>query len=55
MRLRAEAAPGDVPAASLQAARALLAEPASAPALETEVLRQALACVLASEREDVAA
>lgn len=45
VRLRAEAALGGVPPASLRAVQHLLAEPARLPALEAEVLRQALAAV----------
>ena len=55
VRLRAEAALGDVQAASLSAAQALVAEPARVPALEAEVLRRALAQVRAGSHAAVPA
>jgi tetratricopeptide (TPR) repeat protein len=55
VRLRAELALGGVSASSLQAAQSLMAEPARVPALEAEVLRDALAQVRSSGRATVPA
>ncbi|MDP3610556.1 MAG: hypothetical protein Q8R98_01760, partial [Rubrivivax sp.] len=53
VRLRAEAALGGPRAASLRAAQELLNEPARLPALEAEVLRQALAQLRDQRRDPV--
>jgi DNA-binding SARP family transcriptional activator len=54
VRLRAEAALGGVPPASLRAVQHLLAEPARLPALEAAVLRRALGEVHAADSADIA-